>query len=225
MAIGMKRFLLIFSLSILLCASFSNAQTYKRANLWQSEIDAFAEIDRRQTPPSPAILFVGSSSIRKWDNLRRDFPRYNVVNRGFGGSHIEDVNHYFDQLVTPFQAKKIFFYAGENDITDSKTPEQVLEDFRMFMALVREKSPQSKIFFISLKPSPSRWALRDKMQRANTLIKAECEKNKNSRFIDVWTPMLDAQGEPKAEIFIADKLHMNEKGYAIWRAVLTKYLK
>jgi lysophospholipase L1-like esterase len=210
--------------ALLVFASIVSAQTYDRAKLWQAEIDALVEIDRRQTPPKNAVLFVGSSSIRKWDNLRRDFAGVNVMNRGFGGSHIEDVNYYFDQLVTPFQAKKIFFYAGENDITAGKTPETVAADFAKFAALVREKSPRSKLYFISLKPSPSRCELRDKFQRTNALIKAECEKS-GVKYIDVWTPMLGANGEPKPEIFVEDNLHLNQRGYDIWREILVKYLK
>lgn len=219
-----KHFFLL--LVALVCFSFAvSAQKYERADLWQKEIDAFAEIDRRQTPPADAILFVGSSSMRKWDSLRRDFPRANVINRGFGGSHIEDVNFYFDQIVAPFQPRKIFLYAGENDITAGKSPERVLEDFKKFAALVAEKSPRSKIYFISLKPSPSRWNLREKFQQTNALIKAEIEKMKRAAFIDVWSAMLDARGEPKAEIFIEDRLHLNQKGYDIWREVLAKYVK
>ncbi len=222
----MKKYFLLFFFAVSL---FSYApgqeEKYERAKLWQTEIDALAEIDRRQTPPKDAVLFVGSSSIRRWDNLRNDFSGFNVINRGFGGSHLEDVNFYFDRVVVPFQAKKIFLYAGENDINDGKTPERVLADFRKFVALVRKKSLQSKVFFISLKPSPSRWNLREQFQKTNALVKAECEKSKNTKFIDVWAAMLNEKGEPKTEIFIEDKLHMNQKGYDIWRAVLVKYLK
>lgn len=221
----MKQLLLAVLLALAAFSYAALAQKYERADLWQKEIDAFAEIDRRQTPPADAILFVGSSSMRKWESLRRDFPKANVVNRGFGGSHIEDVNYFFDQTVTPFQAKKIFFYAGENDVTAGKTPERVLEDFKRFAALAAEKSPRAKIYFISLKPSPSRWNLREKFQQTNALIKAEIEKMKRVEFVDVWSAMLDEKGEPKAEIFIEDRLHLNQKGYDIWRAVLARYVK
>ncbi len=210
--------LFLFSLAV-------SAQTYERAKLWDAEIKTLTEIDVKQTPPKDAVLFVGSSSIRFWRNLRGDFPQTDIINRGFGGSHLEDVNYYFDKIITPFRAKKIFLYAGENDVTAGKTPEMVLEDFRKFIALVRKKSPRSKIYFISLKPSPARWELRDKFQQTNALIKTEVGKMNNAVFVDVWTAMLDEKGSPKAEIFVADKLHLNEKGYAVWREVLAKYLK
>ncbi len=86
----------------------------------------FAEIDRKQTPPENAVLFVGSSSIRMWENLRTSFPNLKVINRGFGGSRLEDVNHYFDQIVAPYKPKTIVLYAGENDVNDGIAPETVV---------------------------------------------------------------------------------------------------
>lgn len=204
---------------------FSHAQSGGRAELWQKEIDAFAEIDRRQTPPAGAALFVGSSSIRKWDELRGDFPASSVVNRGFGGSHLEDVIFFFDRVVAPFRARKIFLYAGENDITAGKSPARVAADFQTFVRLVRDRSPRAVIYFISLKPSPARWHLRDEMQETNRLVATACEKNKNCVFVDVWTAMLDQAGRPRADIFIEDRLHMNRKGYEIWRDRLRKHLQ
>ncbi len=214
---------LIFTLFVFaLCAS---AQTYDRANLWDAEINALTEIDLKQTPPKNAVLFVGSSSIRLWRNLRTSFPQLNLINRGFGGSRLEDVNFYFDRIVAAYDPKAIVLYAGENDINDSIAPEKVLDDFKKFSALVRAKFPKVKLYYISLKPSPSRWKLADNFRKTNELIKKEIAKDKRARFVDVWWAMLDTNGEPKPQIFVEDKLHLNEKGYSIWRDVLAKYLK
>lgn len=219
----MKRLLL--TLVFVLMATPAFAQVYDRAKIWDGEINAFGEIDRKQTPPENAVLFVGSSSMRLWTNLRTDFPNLRVINRGFGGSRIEDSVHYFDRIVAPYKAKAIVLYAGENDINDGLAPEKVAADFVAFAKLVREKSPKSKLYFVSLKPSPSRWALRDKMMKTNELIRGEIAKMKNAAFVDVWTAMLGPNGEPKPEIFRADKLHMTEAGYEIWRGILAKFLK
>ena len=121
------------------------------------EISRFAEWDRKNSFPKDAILFVGSSSIRMWPT-RESFPRWPVINRGFGGSHICDVNHYFKQVVEPYRAKVIVFYAGDNDIADGATPEQVRDDFAAFVRLVRAGQRETPIVFLSIKPSPSRWA-------------------------------------------------------------------
>ncbi|MCD9186519.1 MAG: GDSL-type esterase/lipase family protein [Pyrinomonadaceae bacterium] len=201
------------------------AQEYSRAAIWDKEIDALTEIDLKQTPPKDAVLFVGSSSIRLWRNLRTSFPEINLINRGFGGSRLEDVNFYFDRIVAPYAPKTIVLYAGENDVNDGIAPEKVLADFRQFSRLVRARFPKAKLLYVSLKPSPSRWKLADNFRKTNALIKAEIAKDKRARFVDVWQKMLNEKGEPKAEIFVEDKLHMNEKGYAIWREILAEKLK
>ncbi len=211
-------FVFIFCLS-------ATAQNYDRANLWDKEIDAFAEIDRRQTPPENAVLFVGSSSIRMWESLRESFPNLKVINRGFGGSRLEDVNHYFDRIVAPYQPKTIVLYAGENDVNDGIAPEKVAADYKMFAEMVHQKLPKTKIFYVSLKPSPSRWKFADQFRQTNVLIKAQTEKDKLAQFVDVFSPMLGANGAPLPDIFREDNLHMKESGYAIWTKVLEKYLK
>ncbi len=221
----MKKLTITFFITIFLFAAHSNAQTNEREKLWENEINAFAEIDRKQTPPENAVLFVGSSSIRFWENLRQSFPDLKVINRGFGGSRLEDVNFFFDKIVLPYKPKTIVLYAGENDVNDGIAPETVAENYRKFSKMVRDKLPKTKIFYVSLKPSPSRWKLADNFRKTNELIKAEIAKDKNAKFVDVWTAMLNEKGEPMPDIFVGDNLHMNEKGYAIWRGVLEKYLK
>ncbi len=221
----MKKILSSFLFTIFLFVAFAQAQTYDREKIWENEISAFAEIDCKQTPPENAVLFVGSSSIRMWENLRESFPNLKVINRGFGGSRLEDVNHYFDKIVSPYKPKTIVLYAGENDVNDGIVPENLLKSYRIFAKMVHEKLPKTKIFYVSLKPSPSRWKIADKFQKANKLIEVEIKKDKNATFVDVWKPMLGANGEPTEDIFVADKLHMNSKGYAIWTRILDKYLK
>lgn len=215
--------LVLFSILFLTFTSF--AQTYERAKMWDAEINSLTEIDVKQTPPKNPILFVGSSSMRFWRNLRQSFPTLNVINRGFGGSRLEDVNHYFDRIVTPYNPKIIVLYAGENDVNEGIAPETVLESYRKFWTMMRAKFPKIKFIYVALKPSPARWAIANKYKQANALIKNEIAKDKRAVFVDVWTPMLGANGEPRPEIFVADNLHMNEKGYEIWRNVLEKHLK
>jgi lysophospholipase L1-like esterase len=218
-----KLFLLLILISLFSIVSFT--QTYERAKIWDKEIDSISDFDKRQTPPEKAVLFVGSSSIRLWTNLRQSFPKINIINRGFGGSRIEDTNYYFDRIVAPYNPRIIVFYAGENDVNDGLTPETVADEYKKFAQLVRQKFPKVKIIYISLKSSPSRWDKADKFRQTNNLIKAEIDKDKRSVFIDVFNAMLNEKGEPRPELFVADMLHMNEKGYEIWRGLLEKHLK
>lgn len=211
---------------LLACVSASPAQTaYDREKIWEAEIGRFAEIDRKQTPPEGAILFVGSSSIRMWETLRRDFPRFKVINRGFGGAQFEDVNHFADRIVAPYKPKKIVLYAGENDIDAKQTAENVLEDFKTFIAFRDKNLPGTPVVFISLKPSILRWAMWPEMKRANELIKAEAKKHRKVEFVDLASKMLGADGLPLPDIYLEDKLHLNSKGYEIWRENLLPFLK
>lgn len=192
---------------------------------WEKEISAFEASDKTNPPPRGAILFVGSSSIRLWTNLATAFPKQKVINRGFGGSQIADSVAFADRIILPYKPKMVVFYAGDNDIANGNSPEQVLADFKRFVGTVHDARPGTTIAFISIKPSPSRWHLADKQKAANQLIKALCEKEKQLSYIDVFTPMLGANGEPRPELFVEDRLHLNTKGYELWRSVIEPHLK
>ena len=171
------------------------------------------------------VLFTGSSSIRMWENIQSEFPKYNVVNRGFGGSQTSDLLYYFDQLILPYNPKKIFIYEGDNDLSAGKSPEQILSTMDSLIALIHDKiSRNVSVYVISPKPSLSRWELRDKYTDLNKRMGELASSKKNVYFIDVWTPALDADGNVLKDIFLEDGLHMNEKGYAIWVSVFKKYL-
>ncbi|HUR60561.1 MAG TPA: SGNH/GDSL hydrolase family protein [Opitutaceae bacterium] len=192
---------------------------------WTAAIDKFTQQDATQPPPRNGVVFVGSSSIVKWTSLEKDFPGVKVINRGFGGSELGDSVFYADRIVTPYAPRAVVVYAGDNDLSAGKTPEQVFADFKAFVAKVHAKLPDTRIVYIAIKPSPSRWKIKDKGEKANALIAAECAKNPKLRFVDVWKPMLDAKGEPRPELFVADMLHMNPAGYAIWTPLVAKELK
>ncbi len=198
---------------------------YTRANLWEKEIAAFAAADAKESPKKGKILFVGSSSIRAWQTLKEDFPDFYVINRGFGGSHLEDVNFYADRLVFPYKPKLIVLYAGENDLVAGKSVEEVFTDFKKFVSTMRTNLPKSRLIVISLKPSPSRWEFAPKFKELNALLKSETEKDKRTLYVDVWSPMLDADGEPLKNIFVKDNLHLNADGYRIWRERLLPPIK
>jgi len=213
--------LLLFSLQAIAFAQ----NDYSRANLWEKEMQAFSELDKKDFPKKGGVLFVGSSSIRGWRTIAADFPEFRTINRGFGGSHLEDVNFYAPQIVFPYKPKLIVLYAGENDLTAGKSIETVFNDFKKFVALVHQHLPKSRLIVVSAKPSPARREFASKFQELNRLMKNEVAEDKRSFFVDVWMPMLDTKGEPKQEIFQNDRLHLNAEGYKIWRETLYQPLK
>ncbi|MET0581573.1 MAG: SGNH/GDSL hydrolase family protein [Pseudoxanthomonas sp.] len=190
---------------------------------WEQDMQRFAALDAASPPPRNGVLFIGSSSIRLWETLESDFPGVPVINRGFGGSELRDSTYYADRIVVPYAPRQIVMYAGENDLQAGRTPRQVAEDLRAFVQRVRRDLPQVRIAYISNKPSPSRAALQDAQRSANALVKAEAAKL-HVDYIDVFTPMLDADGQARAELFVEDRLHMNRAGYELWRQKVAPYL-
>ncbi|MFL5481391.1 MAG: GDSL-type esterase/lipase family protein [Gemmatimonadaceae bacterium] len=188
---------------------------------FESEIRAFEDADRAEHPKSGGVVFVGSSSIRLWPDLHADFPGINVIQRGFGGSRLDEVVHYTPRIVLAYKPTLIVLYAGDNDLAEGRTPEQVFNDYKAFVATVRKALPETRIAYISIKPSGDRWALVDEMRVTNSMIQAYAARDSKLTYVDVFTSMLGTDGKPREELFREDRLHMNDRGYAIWRELLT----
>jgi lysophospholipase L1-like esterase len=200
------------------------ARTNSGVQEWETEIAAFEASDKTNPPPKDAILFVGSSSIRLWQSLAHDFPEHKVINRGFGGSHLADCALLVDRVVIPYRPKTVLLYAGDNDIAEGKTPEEVFADFKTFVEKVHVALPKTRIAYISIKPSITRRQLLDNMKATNRLIEDYAQKKKNLMFIDVFTPMLNPDREPRKELFVSDGLHLNAAGYELWASIIRPYL-
>ena len=191
---------------------------------WEKEILAFEAADKANPPPQNAVLFIGSSSIRGWTSLAQAFPGHQVLNRGFGGSHLSDSVAFVDRIVTPYKPKLVLLYAGDNDIASGKSPEEVLNDFEAFVGKVHAALPGARIGYIAIKPCPAREKFLDRVKTANRLIREYCATNGRLLFIDVFTPMLTAEGRPRAELCIDDGLHPNAQGYELWASLLRPIL-
>jgi lysophospholipase L1-like esterase len=191
---------------------------------WRAAIEQFVADDSAHPPPQHAVLFVGSSSIRMWTTLARDFPGVPTINRGFGGSAVADSTHYADRIIIPYRPRVIVMYAGDNDIEEGCTPRQVLDEFEAFVARVRRELPNVAIVYISIKPSPARWSLWPQMREANREIARWAGSRKRVTFVDVAPGMLGSDGKPRANLFREDGLHLARAGYAIWIAALEPVL-
>ena len=208
---------------IIICTSVAQ-NSDQDPGRFKSEIDEFVQWDKKNSYREGAILFAGSSSIRLWYTAIY-FPELYVINRGFGGSHISDVNYYYDDIVKKYKPSKIVFYAGDNDVADGKSPEKVLADYQSFIFKVEQDFPECHIYFISIKPSPSRWQYWSQMSLANSKIKEFTKQKSNLIYIDVATDMLDEAGNPRPDLFREDNLHLNDTGYLLWNNILSPYLK
>lgn len=190
---------------------------------WQSEIAAFAAIDRLDPAPADAVLFVGSSSIRLWHTLAADFPELPTINRGFGGSEIADSVYFAEQLIGSYRPRAIVMYAGGNDLADGKSPEQVRDAFGAFVTQARRWAGEVPFAYLSIKPNLSRRRQLPQIRAANALIRA-CAQERGVDFLDVHQRMLGADGEAAPRWFDVDGLHLNAEGYALWTGEVRGWL-
>lgn len=191
---------------------------------WEKDIAAFEARDRTQAPPAGCIVFVGSSSVRLWTTLSDDFPGLPVVNRGFGGCQLADVCRYAGRVVIPYRPRQVVVYAGGNDLNAGKSPEIVFGDFVALVRSVRAAVPGVRLVSMSIAPSPKRWAQTPEIRKTNALISRYC-RGHGIAFVNTFDLMLGPDGLPKADIYAKDQLHLNERGYALWREALAPHLR
>lgn len=189
-----------------------------------SEIAAFQRQDKDLGIVNGGTLFLGSSSIRRWD-VAAGFPAFGPVNHGFGGSETPDVLFYYPQIVSVYRPAAVVVYIGENDIAHGAAPERVSADVLTLLARLRSDLPQARIAFLSLKPGNARWGLWAKMQQVNAAVKARAEGAGDFDYLDVGTPLLGTDGRPDDRYFLEDRIHLNADGYAVWNLLVDAYLE
>jgi len=182
---------------------------------WEKEIAEYEAMDRAHPLPQGGVLFIGSSTIRLWKTLDKDFPNHRVINRGFGGSQIADSTHFAERIIFPYEPRMIVLRAGGNDINAGKSPEQVFADYKAFVAKVHARLPKTQIVYISISPSPARWAERDAYKALNALIEKYTRQQPYLKYLDTYDMVLGSDGQPRRELFVADKLHFSAEGYRL----------
>ena len=193
------------------------------ADKWEKDIENFERSDKTNGIKYGSILFTGSSSITKWPDINTYFPSYDILNRGFGGSQFSDLLAYVDRVIVAYKPSKVFIYEGDNDIAAGETPEQVFEEAVKLREILKSKLPGVPVVFISAKPSIARWNLKDRYVQFNRLLKKYADETELTMYADVWTPMLEREGNVK-QVFLKDDLHMTAEGYKIWQQALMKFL-
>ena len=197
----------------------------KHLDRFEHEIQAFEKADKEAMPAKGSILFVGSSSIRLWSSLKDDFAPMPVVNRGFGGSTIAEVNYYADRIVHKYAPSLIVFYCGENDLVEGSPPAIVFQDFKKFIGETEKNLPDVPVVYISAKPSPARWEHWRKYETLNKMVGQFAKARPNLHFIDIAELLMGENGKPDPALFVDDQLHLNRSGYAKWTEALRPVLE
>ena len=213
----------LFIILFLSCSPLKKYESF--AKKWENDIKKLEILDQKENYSDQAILFIGSSSIRKWDSIKEDLNPYKPIKRGYGGAHYYDLIHFTKRLVSPHKVKAIAIFVA-NDITGEKegindlSPKEVLNLAKFVVKQIRKTHKKTPIFFIETTPTSSRWKVWNKISKANDLIKYFISKNKNMFYIDTRTFYIKSNGMPNDEFFIADKLHLNNKGYKLWGKII-----
>ena len=226
-----KYFIALFLFSIVSChksnytALDSSWEPDYALDRSEKSIQEFEKKDTEKMPAAGGIVLTGSSSFTKWLTAEQDLSPLPIINRGFGGSTLPEVIHYADRTITKYHPKTVVIYC-ENDMFGSKkkTPEQVRDAYVELTRLIRKSEPNVLLYGVSLKPSPSRWAKKDDVIKANQLIQDFIKSDRHHQYIDVW-PVMIRNGRPDGTIFLKDSLHMNEEGYRRWVTVLKPILE
>jgi len=213
----------LFLILFLSCSPLKKYESF--AKKWENDIKKLEILDQKENYSDQAILFIGSSSIRKWGSIKEDLNPYKPIKRGYGGAHYYDLIHFTKRLVSPHKVKAIAIFVA-NDITGEKegindlSPKEVLNLAKFVVKQIRKTHKKTPIFFIETTPTSSRWKVWNKISKANGLIKDFTSKNKNMFYIDTRTFYIKSNGMPNDEFFIADKLHLNNKGYKLWGKII-----
>lgn len=216
----MKRVVFCF-LFFLVSAQFAIAQD---STIWESQVRAFEEKDLSQPPSKGETVAVGSSSIRLWSTIRSDLAPTSVVPRGIGGATTVDVLYYLDRLVLVYEPKRVLVYAGENDISALRSPQQLLDTTKAIVGRIHARLPSTQVYLLSIKPSILRWDRWPAMKSANDLLASYARSDPRIKFIDVSSPLLGADGTPVREYYLDDLLHLSKRGYEQWTKVIRPYL-
>ena len=222
---------LLVCLSVNLRATSAETVDFSR---WQSDIDGwkddiqrFEERDRTEKDPPNAILFVGSSSIRRWETIRQDMAPYSVIQRGYGGAKFSDLAYYVDRIVLPHQFRALVIFVG-NDIAgkeEDKTAEEIVQFFQHTVQVVRQQRPQVPIFCIDVRPSIARWKVWPETVAANRALEAACESDPNLHFLKTADLLLNEAGQPRSDLLDEDDLHLNAAGYRVWAKRIKQVLQ
>lgn len=190
---------------------------------WEAAVDAIESAHTGEAPAKDALLFTGSSSIRRWD-IENAFAPRRVLNHGIDGAHLEHIVRFADRLILTHRPRTVVIYAGDNDTVADKTPERIRDDFAALVDVLQRRLPDTRVVFISIKPSIARWHSVETVITTNALIAKICAQHAHLSYVDVFTAMLGVDEKPNASLYASDGLHLSEAGYALWHALLLQHV-
>jgi lysophospholipase L1-like esterase len=191
---------------------------------FEKEIRNYEKQDSISMPAKGQILFIGSSSFRIWKTFATDLAGISAINRGFGGSTMTDALYYFDRMVVKYSPSTVVVYEGDNDLNKGKSPEDLAKEYEDFSNRLKKALPKTKLVYLAVRPSLARIAIVDKQKQFNSWLADYCKSQKGRFFLDMHSPFYLPDGTVMPDIFVADRLHLNEKGYLIFSAKIREFI-
>jgi len=191
---------------------------------FENEIRNYEKQDSISMPSKGQILFIGSSSFRIWKTFATDLAGISAINRGFGGSTMTDALYYFDRMVVKYAPSTVVVYEGDNDLAKGKSPEELAKEYENFSNRLKMALPKTKLVYLAVRPSLSRIAIVDKQKQFNGWLEKYCKSQKGRFYLDMHSPFYLPDGTLMPDIFVADRLHLNEKGYQIFSAKIREFI-
>ena len=213
-----RAWMVLLLLTVISCSPLSRMIREDKVTYWENDIAVFDSLNTAEPADTSTLLVTGSSSVRLWNTIHEDLAPYQVMQRGYGGAKLTDFNYYAGRIIQAGRMKAILVFVA-NDISggeEDRTPKEVFHLYKALVEQIRERNPDTPVFWIETTPTPSRWHAIDQIRKANALIRNYCEKNDDLYFIGTYDAYTNEAGLPDSTLFRNDMLHLNPQGYAIW---------
>jgi lysophospholipase L1-like esterase len=170
-----------------------------------------------------SIVFIGDSLTRgsDWSEM---FQSLQIRNRGIGNDCAEGVLARLDEILSP-PPKKIFFQVGLSDLGRSYRPDEIFQHYERIIDTCRARAPGVAIFVQSVLPMNEALAPpgHEETLRFNERLRTFAER-KGCVYIDLYPLFADQRGDLDASL-TNDGVHLNGKGYAIWKKAIERYVQ
>ena len=193
---------------------------------WSKSIDAFDSQNETEADPADAIMFIGSSSIRRWSTMATDMAPYRTIRRGYGGAKYTDMAVFVQRLVSPHKYRALVMFVG-NGVTgkpEDHTPDQIESLARHIVSVSHRHQPGAPVFLIEITPCEKRFEAWPKIRAVNARLREIALSTPDTYFIPTASHYLKPDGTPRAQMFVEDRLHLNEAGYKQWSTLIRRRL-
>jgi lysophospholipase L1-like esterase len=175
-------------------------------------------------PGSGGIVFVGSSIFHRWTGLQAQMAPLPIINIAFDGAITSDMLRLVDARVVPLRPKVVAYYCGSNDISGGEPAAPIVSRIRQFIDRALAALPGAQVVFVSINRAPEkqdRWSVVDDVNRQ---IEQYASTHKRVTYVDVNPALFNADGTPRAELFLSDGLHLRPAAYDGFTRILKPVL-